>query len=435
MPGNIKRSIIKALAAAAAATALCGLFFTLTKPETETASALVSFSTAAESSAPVDTSVSRSISSLRKLVTDKDTVSKAASASGISEDELYGKIAVERLGSSNSAEIKLYDLPEKEIAPIILAHLINLADKSDAVPEFSVVSYCDISHAPTLPYAALSLSAGLVSALAVFVVSQTKSRHHHRRHERTAKATKEAAEYIEAVYLRDVMRSALERSVKLGDLPLTAPDGLEKSGYNRAFSKLLAAAPDASPLIIAVTSGQAPVHEAIPFEARLTAYLSCSAAALGKRTAVIECNLKEPSIHKIFGTSGSGGLAALASGSCTVWNALALNARDGVDIIAEKESYPVPIAIFGSASFSQLILYLSSQYDVILLNAPKAWGCDEWPLIQRHCTGIAVAVKAGSEIDRYAAKGIMNTENCFTAYTEIYEHKPDTAAEYTADVQ
>lgn len=415
------RKILHTVAAGIIGAAAAGFICLLTAPPRENASALVFFRVEQDGDSPVNTTVTRSISAMRRFITSGDTIAAASNESGVSRDKLSEAVTVERLGESDAAQIVLKGLDYPENAPIILGIFLNLAERSDVVSDFSVISYCDISTKPYLPYGTLCLSAGL-AASAVYIAAGSLSGR--RRYRRMTAAERETAEYHKVISMKDMIKQAVSSMNSIGVLPVSAPGGLEKSGYLRAAARLLELSKDTSPAVIAICRGtassSAPADNAqIPYEAKTAAYLACACAALGKRTAVIECCLKNPNVGKIFGKTGAGGLSDIAAGNCTVWDSIVINAREGVDIIAENKTYPAPMAVFGSTSFSQLLLFMSSQYDMIILSAPKAWDCAEWALIERHCTGVVIALERGREIDVHTAKGVLNASRVFTAAADI----------------
>lgn len=413
------RKILRTLAAGIIAAAAAGFVCLLTAPEKENASALVFIRSEESEDSPVNTTVTRSISAMRRFVTSRETIAAAAAESGVDRDKLASSVSVERLGESDAAQITLSGLDNPENAPIILGILINLSERSDVVPDFNVISYCDISAKPYLPYPALCVSSGL-AASAVYIAAAGSSRSRKRR--RMTAAERETAEYHRVVSVKEMLKRAAEEADSIGTLPVSAPGGLEKSGYMKAAARLFALCRGVSPAVIAVCSGSqgsAADKEHVSNEARAASYLACACAAMGKRTALIECCLKAPCIGKIFGKTGAGGLSDIAAGNCTVWDSIVVNAREGVDIIADNKTYPAPMAVFGSTSFSQLILFLSSQYDMIILSAPRAWGCSEWTLIERQCTGAVIALEKGKEIAADTAKGILGNSRLFTAVAEI----------------
>lgn len=417
----LKRIIISsvaALLAACIAAACCSL----TAKPSQNASACIFFSPAASDEVYTEALNSSRISALRSFITSVNVLEQVSGLADVKIFELSEALSITSLEHTHAVQITVAGLDRPENAPIILGALINLAQKSESVPDFQVITYCDITYSAALPTARISISAALLGGLAAYLIS--KRLHFGRKiYYSPRRAEKDIEKFSDAPHSQRYIESALNTIRSLGPVDYSAPEGLSRSGYTKAADELIAANPNRAVIAIA------PAYEdygKISIETRFIAYLSCAAAQMGKRAAVIECNLKNPQLHMMFGKTGKGGISDIAAGSCTIWDALIPDAREGVDIITETHSYPAPAAVFSSASYSQLISYLSSQYDLILLRAPKAWGSSEWELIARCCTGIVAVMENDRTPDKACASGIMSCKEKFTAFCKVIKPEEET---------
>lgn len=365
-----------------------------------------------------DTDIAKSVSELRSCVKSVEMLENVSAFADIPILELSEALTVERLNHADGAEIALSGLEDPSDAPIILGTVMNLLQKSDTAPELNIISLCDISRQPMFPYAAVCIAAGGFAGVICYIgMSLSKSG---RKSYIIAKEKEKESENSDVSFtVQNYPLLAVSCAADLGSVDYSAPDGLEKSGYISAAHSLLHDLQGDGCKIIAVSPAHSFRPMEIPSDAKFTAYLSCALAETGARTAVIECDLKEPCINKLFGKSGVGGIADIAAGNCTIWDAVVSNARKGVDIIAEKSSYPAPAAVFTSSAFAQLISYISTQYDVILLRAPKAWDCEEWELISRCCTGMIAVTENGNLPDDRCAEGMLKSKNMFVGICSV----------------
>lgn len=407
----MKKAIFPLITAAAVAAASGGIcLFTAKTPVN--AAAVVCFKAQDRAEGPVNTEISRSVSALRRAVLSEELLERAASASGITKEELEKAVSVERMEGSQGAVITLNGLESPSYAPIILANLLYGLSGDQNVPEFEIISDCDMINEPKFPYISVCAGAGLAGGLLCFVLLCLDRKE--KEYYRTEKADS-GRDYYRAVNMQEYIENAYRSAAFLGGLPLSTPEGLEKSGYSEAAEHILSGLRNCVSKIIAVSPDYSTDGEGTPSRVKVTAYLSCAFAEKGLRTAVIDCDLKNPAVGKIFGAEGKGGAAEITEGSCTVWDALVINARKGVDIIAQPKPCTEPVKVFSSSSFSQLLLYLSSQYDIMLLYCPKAWDCPEWELIERFCTGAVIVTDESKGLSAEAAKGILKKELKFTA--------------------
>lgn len=400
---SVKRIICSAAAAVITSAAALGVCF-YNAPSDIHARASVYFTALDENN--LLTNVTRSVSLLRQTVTDKDFIAQISAETGLSADELLRVIRVERMTDAEGADIIIADMDDPAEAPIILGTVMNRLEKGTDAPEFGVISYCDIDNTPRLPYINLSAAAGLLAALAVFLaypyMGRGRVEYYHAR-----KAEAESDRYYDAVYTQALLKSISERVNDLGTVTYSAPEGLEKSGHAAAFSALMDCC-SSKPAVIAVSAAhKRDKDESIPFDTRFTAYLACAAAASGVRIIVVECDLKRPTLGKLFGRDNTYGISDIAAGNCAVWDGLITDARPGVDIITDSRSYPAPMAVFASGAFAKIIGFLSTQYELILLHTPKAWECEEWRIIRSCCSGIILAADGDNDPDGISCQGMM----------------------------
>lgn len=488
----IKQTLWEAAAVGMSVFAAGCLLWSAAAPPRRNASALVYFTNKIETeisgAAEIDYTP-RKVALLRQCATGSEALETAVSFTSLSVSELTEYLTVERFGNSDGAMIVLSGLPDRSEAPLILGTLINYVQKSFDSEELKVISFCDIERQPGFPFVETSLSAGIAAGGIYFLILRKIRADRHAR--KATKRTAEGAHYKHAATGGDsrpeqsrppripekrYIETAMLKAVSLGRTNSTAPEGLEKSGYIHAARVLMEntlgnAVPietvtrSKTPVIAicaahgenvpakappvqdemaghtaAVSKGLVPMQTTppapkreIPLDSTFASYLSCALASLGCRTALIECDLTKPVIGKIFRKAGAGGLADMAAGRCTIWEALLPNARKGVDIICDSKPYPAPAAIFSAPFFGGLIKYLSSQYDMILLHTPKGWDCPEWELIYRHCTGVAAVAKDGETPDKTCAMGILDAKGRFTALASVADvTTPEPVAEETA---
>ncbi len=410
MSKNMRKVLISLLVGAVFAAAVWS-FCLLTEKPPKNASALIYFTFPENETGPVNTGASRRVSQLRKTFNYGEFVKQAGDMSGISENELKKALSVERLDGSDGAEIILSGLENAENAPIILGNIIHLVQLREDIPSFEVISFCDIANEPVFPAVPVSAASGIAAGASVFAAMSLQRR---RRSEyRPERSSPKEDEFYNAVFVSDSVRQVYDNGTDLGTLMPSAPKGLEKGGYITAAKKLLEKN-GGSPLILAVSPARTDIDD-IPYSARICSYLSCAFAALGKRTAAVECCLRKPSLDKIFGKCGKGGISEIAAEKTTIWDAVVINARKGVDIIAENKSYPSPAAIFSLPSYNETIAYLSGQYDVIILNAPSARE-EEWELMAHCCTGITIASSDGRETDPKSAAAVLRVPARFISH-------------------
>lgn len=287
--------LITAVIVAAASGVIC--LFTAQSPRN--AAAVVYFVTEDGTAGPVNTEISRSVSALRRAVLRNDLLEQASAASGIPKEELEKAVSVERMEGSAGAMIVVSGLKSPSYSPIVLANLLYGLSDGENVPEFEIISGCDMLCDPEPPYISICAGAGLGGWLLCFIILCLDFGGE-KEYYLTERADS-GRDYYRAVNMQEYIDNAYKTAASLGGLPLSAPEGLEKSGYSAAAEHILSGCRSCVSKIIAVSPDYECDGEGNPAQVKIAAYLSCAFAEKGLRTAVIDCDLARPAVGKIFG--------------------------------------------------------------------------------------------------------------------------------------
>ena len=107
----------------------------------------------------------------------------------------------------------------------------------------------------------------------------------------------------------------------------------------------------------------------------IAANLAVLFSQLGKRTLLIDADLRRPRQHQIFGLPGRIGLSAVLAGRAG-WEALTeIKAIPGLWLLPAGAKPPNPQELLARAGFAKLISALRSSYEVILIDTPAAAHC------------------------------------------------------------
>ena len=107
----------------------------------------------------------------------------------------------------------------------------------------------------------------------------------------------------------------------------------------------------------------------------ITANLAVLFSQLGKRTLLIDADLRRPRQHKIFGLPGRTGLSAVLAGRAG-WEALTeVKSIPSLWVLPAGAVPPNPQELLARPGFAKLITALRSSYEVILIDTPAAAHC------------------------------------------------------------
>jgi chain length determinant protein tyrosine kinase EpsG len=135
----------------------------------------------------------------------------------------------------------------------------------------------------------------------------------------------------------------------------------------------------------------------------IAANLAVLFSQLGKRTLLIDADLRNPRQHEIFGLTGRTGLSTVLSGRAG-WEAVhEIRSLPGLWVLPAGAVPPNPQELLSRPGFARLIQALRASYDVILIDTPSgtAWA-DAGTIAARAGAALMVACRDATSVPRLA---------------------------------
>lgn len=113
----------------------------------------------------------------------------------------------------------------------------------------------------------------------------------------------------------------------------------------------------------------------------LAANLALSFAQLGRRVLLIDANMRQPSLHRLFNLDAGMGLSDLLAARVPSIQLRGATPFQSLAILTAGSQPPNPAELLARPSFSALITKLQSDYDIVLIDtAPSELGSDFQPV-------------------------------------------------------
>lgn len=178
----------------------------------------------------------------------------------------------------------------------------------------------------------------------------------------------------------------------------------EAENYKTLRTNLQFSSPDSKLQIIMLTS-------AVPGEGKSTvsANLAIVMAQEGKKTLLVDCDLRKPVIHKLFGLSNQEGLTNTLIDEICIDKAIQQSKLENLHILTSGTKSPNPSELLSSDKMNNFITSLKQYYDYIILDTPPVVVVTDAQLISRMADGCILVVASGeSEKDEaIKAKGLL----------------------------
>lgn len=102
----------------------------------------------------------------------------------------------------------------------------------------------------------------------------------------------------------------------------------------------------------------------------VTSNFAALMAAAGKRTLLIDADLRRGHLHQYLGLQRHGGLSELIAGSLTIQQTVHRQVVPNLDFLATGQLPPNPAELLTSDSFTSTLGRLSEQYDLVVIDTP-----------------------------------------------------------------
>jgi capsular exopolysaccharide synthesis family protein len=115
----------------------------------------------------------------------------------------------------------------------------------------------------------------------------------------------------------------------------------------------------------------------------------------GKRTLLIDADMRRPRVHEYLELPDGPGLSTLLIGECTVEQAIRRSGIQGLDVITAGPIPPNPLELVESPRMAELFAKARERYDHIVVDASPMGLVSEFKIIMGHVDVILYVVRQG----------------------------------------
>jgi non-specific protein-tyrosine kinase len=124
------------------------------------------------------------------------------------------------------------------------------------------------------------------------------------------------------------------------------------------------------------------------------ANLAVTMAQGGRRTALVDCDLRRPSLHEHFGLRNDQGLTTAVLDE-TAQLHLQDTGVENLSLLSSGPKPPNPADLLGSRHLDRVLQQLKEQADMVLLDAPPVLGVTDAAVLGAKADGVLLVVRAG----------------------------------------
>jgi capsular exopolysaccharide synthesis family protein len=168
------------------------------------------------------------------------------------------------------------------------------------------------------------------------------------------------------------------RTKRPWDTVLDKPNSSFAEAIRTIRTGLLLSSVDHPPRTVLVTSS-------VPGEGKTTTALALAsaAAASGQRTIIVDCDMRQPTLHTNLGVKNELGLSDYLTGNAALEDLIHIDDRSGLHYICAGRLPPSPPDLLGSNRMKQLLQQLSAAFQMVMLDTPPILAVSDALLLVR----------------------------------------------------
>lgn len=122
--------------------------------------------------------------------------------------------------------------------------------------------------------------------------------------------------------------------------------------------------------------------------------LAASLALSGRRTVIIDADMRKPRVASQFHLKNDTGLSTYLIGHHTMEEVVKHTLIEGLDVITSGPIPPNPLDLIALPAMEELINDLKKQYDTVIIDSPPVGYVSEYIILMRHTTSNIYVVRA-----------------------------------------
>ncbi len=177
---------------------------------------------------------------------------------------------------------------------------------------------------------------------------------------------------------------------------LSAPASPAAEAYRRLRANLMSAGRDGeAPLRTLLVAAASPSAD----KSQVAANLAVAFAKVGKRVILVDCDLRHPALHSLFGVPNATGVSSALRRDESLPDAAPLPMQDtevaGLRLLTSGPQADAPADLLASPAMHRLVDRLAAEADIVLFDAPPVTVATDASELATQVDGVLLVVTAG----------------------------------------
>ena len=126
-------------------------------------------------------------------------------------------------------------------------------------------------------------------------------------------------------------------------------------------------------------------------------------AQAGRKTIIVDADLRKPMMHRVFQTSNLKGLTTTLLKQHTLEETIYHTKVENLDVLTSGPIPPNPAEVVGSKAMKDLIAHLTESYDLVIVDTPPVMSVVDARVLGQSVDGLLFVVSA-NQVSRAALK-------------------------------
>ena len=142
-----------------------------------------------------------------------------------------------------------------------------------------------------------------------------------------------------------------------------------------------------------------------------TANLAMAYAQMGKKTLLVDTDLRRPVLHHFFDMKREPGFSDLFIDNPDYANTIRPSGRDNLHVVTAGIFTPNPAELIGSHKMIQHIDYFKKNYDMVFFDTPPIVAVTDATLLGKKVDGVLVIIKSGHSDREFVFRALTMLQN------------------------
>ena len=195
---------------------------------------------------------------------------------------------------------------------------------------------------------------------------------------------------IQSRFRRPLRKPSTANEVNKRRISILQPDSFAAEQFRTLRGRIDSLATQRDIKTVALTSAN-------PDEGKSTASINLAAVtsmSVGRKVVLVDCDLRQPKIHRSLGIDPVAGLAEVLTGRSSVDEAIVQADGISLDVLAVRNTPSNPSELLASREMRQLVADLADRYDQVVLDTPACLGLPDAKTVTELADGVVLVVRA-----------------------------------------